>query len=66
MKLKIYVKKSEKNGKTYRMLVVDLGYREATISFDDNIIAEILGVSVGSLYAYPVGVREVGDLLIKK
>lgn len=66
MKLNIIVKKSEKTGKLYRSLVVDLGYRQATLTFDDNLIAEIMGVSVGALYSLPIGAREIGDVLLKK
>ena len=41
--------KNTKNGKPISMLCVDLGYRKLAISFDDVVIAEIMGVSVGEL-----------------
>lgn len=66
MKLVLSVKKSEKNGKIYRVLSIDLGYRVATLTFDDGLIAEILGVSVGSLYTLPLGERVIANVSINK
>lgn len=66
MKLVLSVKKSEKNGKIYRVLSIDLGYRMAALTFDDGIISEILGVSVGSLYSLSLGERVIAEINIKK
>ena len=41
--------KNSKSGKPISMLCVDLGYRKLALSFDDVVIAEIMGVSVGEL-----------------
>ena len=43
--LKVVVKNG-KNGKPYTALVMDLGYRQAFLSFDRDLCAELLGVSV--------------------
>ena len=45
LELKVVVKKS-KNGKLYSALLADLGYRIAFLSFDRNLCAELLGMSV--------------------
>lgn len=66
MKLILIVKKSEKNGKTYRQLCCDLGYRVATLTFDDNLIAELLGYSVAYLYSLSCGELNVGQISINK
>lgn len=47
------VRKTNKNGRLYNALVAKLGYREAFISFDDNLIAELCGVSLRELYEAP-------------
>ena len=48
---KIYVtRNNSKNGKPYFALVVNLGYRQAVLSFDTSLIAEILDISVAELY----------------
>lgn len=49
MKYFIKVAKSEKTGKMYACLVCDLGYRMVNISFDTNLCAELLGVSIKDL-----------------
>ena len=43
--LKVIVKKG-KNSKLYSALVAELGYRTAYLSFDRNLCAELLGMSV--------------------
>lgn len=43
--LKVIVKKG-KNEKLYSALVAELGYRTAFLSFDRNLCAELLGISV--------------------
>ena len=45
LELKVIVKKG-KNGKLYSALIADLGYRNAYLSFDRNLCAEVLGMSV--------------------
>lgn len=48
---KIYVeKKNSKSGKVYIAMYIDLDYKQMFISFNDGDIAQILGVSVKSLY----------------
>ena len=48
---KIYVeKKKSKNDKPYICMYIDLEYKQMMISFNDGDIAQILGVSVKSLY----------------
>ena len=48
---KIYVeKKNSKANKSYICMYIDLGYKQMMISFHDGDIAQILGVSVKSLY----------------
>ena len=61
---KIYVeKKNSKANKPYISMYIDLGYKQMIISFNDGDIAQILGVSVKSLYDYefdtPVYVAEL-------
>lgn len=47
----IYVeKKNSKANKQYICMYIDLGYKQMMISFSDGDIAQILGVSVKSLY----------------
>ena len=48
---KIYVeKRKSKNEKPYICMYIDLEYKQMMISFNDGDIAQILGVSVKSLY----------------
>lgn len=50
-------KVSQKAGKepfTYVQLVCDLGYTKLVISMDKNVIAELLGVAVPTLYQIEV------------
>lgn len=58
---KLFVKKatSSKSGKVYFCLVLKMGYRDALLSFDYNLCAEALRVSVPELFdlengEYPV------------
>ena len=65
---KIYVeKRKSKNDKPYICMYVDLDYKQMMISFNDGDIAQILGVSVKSLYEYdfdcPVEVAELNSFL---
>lgn len=49
--LKVMVQKNKnKEGKEYIVMQVDLGYREAAITFDRWLIAELLGMSIKELY----------------
>lgn len=51
--MKIFVRTfvSKKTGKPCFALIADLKYREAFLSFDKYLCAEILGVSISDLYA---------------
>ena len=58
---KLVVKKaiSSKTGKPYSCLVLKMGYRDAVLSFDFNLCAEALRLSVTELFdlengEYPV------------
>lgn len=50
--MKIYVEKrtSKKTGNTYVALIMDLGYRKAMLSYDYNLCAEVLKMSVAEMY----------------
>lgn len=49
--LKVTVQKQKnKEGKEYIVMVADLGYRKAAITFDRSLIAELLGMSIKELY----------------
>ncbi len=50
--MKIYVEKrtSKKTGNPYVALTIDLGYREAVLSYDYNLCAEVLKMSVAQMY----------------
>ena len=63
-KNKIIYKKaiSEKSGKAYNCIVVDMGYREVTLTFDSAVIAELLDCSPRELANKPVGVEVIGYL----
>ncbi len=60
-KNKIIFKKaiSEKSGKAYNCIVVDMGYREVTLTFDSAVIAELLDCSPRVLAAVKVGEERV-------
>lgn len=60
-KNKIIFKKaiSEKSGKAYNCIVVDMGYREVTLTFDSAIIAELLDCSPRALATVKVGEERV-------
>lgn len=48
---RIYVeKKNSKANKPYISMYIDLGYKQMMVSFNDGDIAQLLGVSVKSLY----------------
>ena len=63
-KNKIKFKKalSEKSGKPYNCVCVDLGYREVALTFDSAIIAELLDCSPRELAARPLGEEVIGYL----
>ncbi len=63
-KNKIIYKKAvgEKSGKPYSCIAVDLGYREAVLTFDSAVIAELLDCSPRELANKPVGVEVIGYL----
>lgn len=60
-KNKIIFKKaiSEKSGKAYNCIAVDMGYREVTLTFDSAIIAELLDCSPRALATVKVGEERV-------
>lgn len=60
-KNKIIFKKaiSEKSGKAYNCIVVDMGYRELTLTFDSAVIAELLDCSPRALATVKVGEERV-------
>lgn len=60
-KNKIIFKKaiSEKSGKAYNCICVDMGYREVTLTFDSAIIAELLDCSPRALATVKVGEERV-------
>lgn len=60
-KNKIIFKKaiSEKSGKAYNCIVVDMGYREVTLTFDSAIIAELLDCSPRALASTKIGEERV-------
>lgn len=60
-KNKIIFKKavSEKSGKAYNCIVVDMGYREVTLTFDSAVIAELLDCSPRALATVKVGEERV-------
>lgn len=49
--MKLIVRKSisKKTNKPFAMLILDIGYRMAILSFDTSLCAEALGVSVKDL-----------------
>ncbi len=60
-KNKIMFKKviSEKSGKAYNCICVDMGYREVTLTFDSAIIAELLDCSPRVLATVKVGEERI-------
>lgn len=54
---KLVVKKavSSKTGKPYTCLVLKMGYRDAVLSFDFNLCAEALRMSISDLFDLPDG-----------
>lgn len=50
MKNIFVTRNNSKTGKPYFALVANLGYRQAVLTFDTSLIAELLGVSVAELY----------------
>lgn len=58
--------KISKNGNNYTCLSVDLGYCKKAISFDKDMIAEILNVAVSTIKKLPTNYSKViGKLEIK-
>lgn len=50
MNVVVEVFNSKKTGKKCAALVIDLGYRKAFVSFDVNLIGELLNCSVRDVY----------------
>ena len=50
---------SKKSGKKCSAVVLDLGYRKAFLSFDANLIGELLNCSVRDVFELEVGTYEV-------
>lgn len=68
-KNKIIFKKaiSEKSGKAYNCICVDMGYREVALTFDSAIIAELLDCSPRALANAKTGEeRIIGYLEVAK
>lgn len=59
MKVVVEVSISKKSGNQYAALVADLGYRKAYLSFDTNLIAEILNCSVRDVFDLDIGTYNV-------
>lgn len=51
----IYAKYESAKEKPYDVIYVDLGYRKVNLTFDRNVIAEILGISAFDLFSLPLG-----------
>ena len=64
-KNKIIFKKaiSEKSGKAYSCICVDMGYREVALTFDSAVIAELLDCSPRELATMKVGEEMIIDYL---
>lgn len=60
----IFKKGVGKSEKHYDMLSVDLGYEKVALTFDSNVIAQVLGCSRKELAARPVGESVVGEFNI--
>ena len=60
-KNKIIFKKalSEKSGKAYNCVCVDMGYREVALTFDSAVIAELLDCTPRELATVEVGTERV-------
>ena len=56
-KFNLVVKKaiSAKTGKPYSCVVLKMGYRDAVLSFDYNLCAEALRMSIPDLFDLPDG-----------
>lgn len=50
---------SEKSGKAYNCIVVDMGYREVALTFDSATIAELLDCSPRALATFKVGEERI-------
>ena len=61
MKLTVEQKTSKKTGNSYVALILDLGYRKAMLSYDYNLCAEVLKMSVAQMYQelHTYGIIEV-------
>ena len=57
----VTIGESKKSGRPYAMLQVDLGYATKAITFDSNLIAEIMQVSVHDLFAMGAGKYEIQE-----
>ncbi len=66
--MKIYYEKkvSTKTQRPYDCLYVNLGYRTATLSFDRQLISELLHMNLADLYNLPAGkMIEVGEITVE-
>lgn len=53
--------------KSYFAIIVELGYRQAFLSFNSNEIAEICGLALPDLYTLPIGSKKLlGSLDVSK
>ena len=52
-----YEKRQSKKGDYFDVIYADLGYRIVYLIFDRSLIAELLGLSVGDLFAVEPGYK---------
>lgn len=55
----VTIGESKKSGRPYAMLSVDLGYAKKAISFDMQLIAEIMRLSVADLLSLDKGTYDI-------
>lgn len=53
---------STKTNRVYAALMVELGYKQLSLTFNEQTIAEVLGISVAQLVALPQGDIELGKI----
>lgn len=57
---------STKTNRGYTSLMVELGYKQLSLSFNEQTIAEVLGVSVAQLVSLPQGDINLGTIALPK
>lgn len=58
-KFYVIIGESKKTGRPYAMLQVDLGYTSKAVTFDSQLIAEIMGIAVADLFILGNGRHEI-------